>query len=54
LGDVNGDGFVNLLDVQPFIDLVSNGEYLPEADIDMDGSVNLLDIGPFVELLSGT
>lgn len=53
LGDVNGDGVVNLLDVAPFIDAVSNGVYIPEADINGDGVVNLLDVQPFVDLLSG-
>ena len=53
LGDVNGDGSVNLLDVQPFVELLTSGGYQAEADINQDGVVNLLDVGPFVELLSG-
>ena len=53
LGDVNLDGVVNLLDVAPFVDLISNGGFLDQADINGDGVVNLLDVGPFVELLSG-
>ena len=53
LGDINGDGSVNLLDVQPFIDLILSGEFQVEADINQDGDVNLLDVGPFVDLLSG-
>ena len=53
LGDVNGDGAVNLLDVDPFIDRVSNGSFQAEADINQDGVVNLLDVGPFVNLLNG-
>ena len=51
LGDVNCDGVVNLLDVGPFVDLISNGQYLDKADINSDGAVNLLDVGPFVQLL---
>ena len=50
LGDVNRDGSVNLLDVAPFIDLVSFGEFQAEADINGDGSVNLLDVDPFIAL----
>lgn len=50
-GDVNLDGVVNLLDVAPFIDRVSTGEYQAEADINQDGTVNLLDVQPFVVLL---
>ena len=52
LGDVNLDGIVNLLDVEPFIDLLSNGSFQLEADINGDGSVNLLDVQPFISLLS--
>ena len=53
LGDVNGDGVLNLLDVAPFVDLITAGGFLPEADINGDGTVNLLDVGPFVQLLTG-
>lgn len=53
LGDVNCDGQVNLLDVGPFVQLLTTGGFSPKADINMDGSVNLLDIGPFVALLTG-
>ena len=53
LGDVNGDGAVNLLDVGPFVDLLGSGGYLPAADINGDGAVNLLDVGPFVDLIGG-
>ena len=51
-GDVNCDGAVNLLDVGPFVDALSNGIFNPAADINQDGMVNLLDVGPFIELLS--
>jgi len=52
LGDCNQDGFVNFLDISPFILLLSNGEFLAEADVNQDGDVNFLDIGPFITLLS--
>ena len=53
LGDVNLDGTVDLLDVAPFVDLLANGDFQPEADINQDGIVDLLDVAPFVDLLSG-
>ena len=53
LGDINGDGEVNLLDVDPFISVISTGEYLCEADCNEDGAVDLLDIDPFIFFLSG-
>ena len=53
LGDVNRDGEVNLLDVAPFVNLISNSQFQVEADINQDGVVDLLDVTPFVDLLTG-
>ena len=53
LGDINCDGVVNLLDVSPFVDLLSNNGFSAKADINTDGVVNLLDVSPFVDLLTG-
>lgn len=52
LGDVNQDGAVNLLDVQPFVEVLVLGNFQDEADINQDESVDLLDVPLFVELLS--
>ena len=52
LGDVNLDGFVNFLDISPFISLLSNGTFQIEGDINGDALVNFLDISPFIVLLS--
>ena len=51
LGDINGDGAVNLLDVAPFIDLIANGEFDKAGDINGDGVVDLLDVAGFIDLL---
>jgi hypothetical protein len=53
LGDVNSDGVVDLLDVGPFVDLITGGVFQSEADVNNDGTVDLLDIEPFVQLLTG-
>lgn len=53
LGDVNQDGVVNFLDIAPFIDFLTNGNYLEEADCNLDGVVTFLDIAPFIAILSG-
>ncbi len=53
LGDINQDGVVNLLDVDPFIDLVGASEFDPAADTNGDGNVNLLDVQGFIDLLNG-
>ena len=53
IGDVNCDGSVDLLDVGPFIDVLSSAGFEAKADINQDDVVNLLDVGPFIDLLSG-
>ena len=51
-GDVNEDGEVNLLDVEPFVVCLSGGNFHVAADVNGDDVVNLLDVGPFISLLS--
>ena len=54
IGDVNRDGNVDLLDVAPFVELLTNGDFQAEADINQDGVIDLLDVAPFVNLLTGS
>ena len=53
VGDLNCDGNIDLLDVGPFVDLLTSGGFDPKGDINGDTFVDLLDVGPFVELLTG-
>jgi hypothetical protein len=53
LGDVNLDGEVNGLDVDPFVGLVTSGGFQTEADMNEDGAVNGLDVDPFVAAVVG-
>ena len=53
LGDVNLDGEVNGLDVDPFVDVLLNGPFQVEADMNVDGVVNGLDVDPFVAAVVG-
>jgi hypothetical protein len=53
VGDLNGDGMVTLLDVNPFVEALTAGDFVCEADVNEDGVVSLLDVNPFVLLLSG-
>jgi hypothetical protein len=53
LGDINCDGVVDLLDVAPFINLLTTGGYSPKGDFNNDGAITLLDVQPFVILLAG-
>jgi len=52
-GDVNHDGVVDSLDIQPFVDLLSGGGFQCEADINKDLVVDSLDIQPLVDLIAG-
>ncbi|MEM9411831.1 MAG: dockerin type I domain-containing protein, partial [Planctomycetota bacterium] len=53
LGDLNCDGVLDLLDVEPFVNAISMSDYILKADINQDGVVDLLDVTPFVDLLTG-
>ena len=50
-GDCNKDGKVNLLDIGPFTDYLSVGDFDPSADCNNDGVVNLSDVSNFINLL---
>lgn len=50
-GDVNADCTVDLLDIQPFVDALSNVGYDPAADMNGDGEDNLLDVIFFVQAI---
>ena len=63
VGDVNGDGVVNNLDIAPFVLGLTNPSAFQAqfpyvtlniaGDVNNDGAVNNLDIAPFVALLTG-
>ena len=53
VGDVNGDGRIDLLDINPFVEAISSSGFIDEADINRDGVVNLLDVNPMITLLGG-
>ena len=60
-GDVNCDGTVDFADINPFVQVLTDGEgyqgtysgcWPENADINADGTVDFGDINPFVELLT--
>lgn len=53
LGDVNGDGVVNFLDITEFVSVLSAGGFQGEADMDLNGTVDMMDIQPFIDALLG-
>lgn len=58
LGDVTGDGIINVLDILPIIDHITGKTPLPAelllpADTNCDGTINVLDIGIIIDLIIG-
>jgi hypothetical protein len=53
LGDVNQDGIIKGLDVDPFVDVLLSGRLDVAADMNGDGVVNGFDVEPFVVAVVG-
>ena len=53
VGDINGDGIVNILDIVTTINIVLSGNYQTEADLNGDGMNNILDIILLVNIIQG-
>ena len=51
LGDVNGDGIVNILDIVNAVNIVLLGSYQVEADLNSDGLVNVVDVIQLVNII---
>ena len=51
LGDINGDGIVNVLDIVQIVNLVLTNEYEGNGDLNGDGIVNVLDIVQLVNII---
>jgi outer membrane lipase/esterase len=52
-GDLNDDGLVNGLDVDPFVAQLVTGSFTVSADMNGDGLLNGLDVDPFVAAVVG-
>ena len=44
LGDINGDGIPNILDLVSLVNLVLSNEYINTGDLNEDGTLNILDV----------
>ena len=44
IGDINGDGTINVIDIVMTVDLILNNNYDSVADINEDGLLNVLDV----------
>ena len=52
-GDVNGDGTVNITDVNLVINSILADSYSTEADVNNDGTVNVSDVNQVINLILG-
>ena len=50
-GDVNGDGEVNIADVNVIIDMILSSNALPNGDVNGDGEVNIADVNAVIEII---
>ena len=50
-GDVNGDGEVNIADINAVIDMILSGRSDTSGDVNGDGEVNIADINAVVDLI---
>ena len=50
-GDVNGDGEVNIADVNAVIDMILSGKTQPAGDVNKDGEVNIADVNALIDLI---
>ena len=52
-GDVNGDGEVNIADVNAVIDVILNEENNQAGDVNGDGEVNIADVNVIINIILG-
>ena len=51
VGDVNGDGEVNIADVNAVIDIILSGGSSDSADVNGDGEVNIADVNAVIDII---
>ena len=52
-GDVNGDGEVNIADVNAAIDDILSGRFEASADVNGDGEINIADVNAIIDIILG-
>jgi hypothetical protein len=50
-GDVNGDGEVNISDVNAMIDFILSSSDDPIADVNGDGEINISDVNEVISII---
>jgi len=54
VGDINGDGILNILDIVSLVNLVLLGDFNQAGDMNLDGIINILDIVSLVNVILNT
>ena len=52
-GDVNGDGEINIADINAVIDVILGGATNPSANVNNDGEVNIADVNAIIDIILG-
>ena len=50
-GDVNGDGEVNIADVNAIIEMILTGNMRPEGDVNGDTEINIADVNAVIGII---
>ena len=50
-GDVNGDGEVNIADVNAVLDMILTTKTLPSGDVNGDSEVNIADVNALIDMI---
>ena len=50
-GDINADGYIDILDIITTVNLVLNNEYNSYADLNLDSTINVLDVIQLVNII---
>lgn len=53
-GDVNGDGEINIADVNAVISMILSGRPSPSGDVNGDGEINIADVNAIIDLILGS
>ena len=51
VGDVNGDGEINIADINAVIDMILSGTISPSGDVNGDSEVNIADVNTLIDLI---
>lgn len=51
IGDINGDGAVDIADVNAVINLILSRGYLPRADVNGDGTIDIADVNAIINII---